>query len=103
MILVCAVDYFWKYWKNAEKEKHIKIVHQQKIRGLVFFSGRLDGFKITCTSIWKKNCTQNPYFLQKFDFCIFEPKNCEVIEKTSKAPINFSPFKCTYLSENSFQ
>ena len=24
--------------------------------------------------------TLNPYFLQKFEFCIFEPKSCEVIE-----------------------
>ena len=37
-----------------------------------------------------KNCTQNPDFLQKVDFCIFEPKNREVIENYSKAPLNFS-------------
>ena len=29
----------------------------------------------------------NPYFLQKFDFCIFEPKNCEVIEVRKRAKI----------------
>ena len=33
---------------------------------------------------FEKNCTQNPYFLQKFDFCIFEPKNCEVIKTLPK-------------------
>ena len=37
-----------------------------------------------------KNCTQNAYFLQKVDFCIFEPKNREVIENSSKTPLNFS-------------
>ena len=36
-----------------------------------------------------KNCTQNAYFLQKVDFCIFEPKNREVIENSSKTPLNF--------------
>ena len=50
----------------------------------------------------KKNCTQNAYFLQKIDFCIFEPKNREVIENSSKPPLNFSPLQCTYLGKNSF-
>ena len=36
-----------------------------------------------------KNCTQNAYFLQKFDFCIFEPQNREVIENSSKTTLNF--------------
>ena len=31
-----------------------------------------------------KNCTQNAYFLQNVDFCVFEPKNCEVTETSSK-------------------
>ena len=50
-----------------------------------------------------KNCTQNAYFFQKVDFCIFEPKNREVIEKSSKAPLSFSPIQCTYLGKNPFQ
>ena len=50
-----------------------------------------------------KNCTQNAYMLQKFDFCIFEPKNREVIENSSKTPLNFSSLQYTYLGENSFQ
>ena len=50
-----------------------------------------------------KNCTQNTYFLQKFDFCIFEPKNREVIENSSKTPLNFSSLQYTYLDKNSFQ
>ena len=62
---------------------------------------KLDGFEIICTSI-KKKCTQNPYFLQKFEFCIFELKNCEVIENSFKALLNFSPFKCTYLGKGNF-
>ena len=37
-----------------------------------------------------ENCTQNAYFLQKIDFCIFEPKNREVIENSSKTPLNLS-------------
>ena len=50
-----------------------------------------------------KNCTQNAYFLQKFDFCIFEPKNREAIENSSKTPINFSSLQYTYLGKISFQ
>ena len=50
-----------------------------------------------------KNCTQNAYFLQKVDFCIFEPQNRERIENSSKTPINFSLLQCTYLGKNSFQ
>ena len=34
-----------------------------------------------------KNSTQNAYFLQKDEFCIFEHKNREVIENSSKAPL----------------
>ena len=37
-----------------------------------------------------KNCTQSAYFLKKNDFCIFEPKNCEVIENSYKTPLDFS-------------
>ena len=49
-----------------------------------------------------KNCTQNAYFLQKIDFCIFEPKNREMNENTSKTPLSFSPLQCIYLDKNSF-
>ena len=51
----------------------------------------------------KKNCTQNAYFLQKDDFCIFVPKNREVIENSPKTPLNFSPLQCIYLGKKSFQ
>ena len=50
-----------------------------------------------------KNCTQNAFFLQKFDFCIFEPKNREVTENSSKTPLNFGSLQYTYLDKNSFQ
>ena len=30
---------------------------------------------------------------------MFEPNNCEVIENSSKAPLNFSPLECTYLGK----
>ena len=52
---------------------------------------------------FNKNCTQNAYFVQKVDFCIFEPKNREVIENASKAPLSFSLLQCIYLGKNSFQ
>ena len=52
----------------------------------------------------KKKCSQNAQFLKKkVDFCIFEPKNCEVIENSSKAPLIFSQFERTYLGKKSFQ
>ena len=50
-----------------------------------------------------KNCTQSAYFLQTNDFCIFEPKNGEVIENSPKTPLIFSPLQCTYLGKKSFQ
>ena len=50
-----------------------------------------------------KNYTQNAYFLQNVDFCIFESKNRKVIENSSKTPLDFSPLQCTYLGKNSFQ
>ena len=50
-----------------------------------------------------KNCTQNAYLLQKFEFCIFEPKNREVMKNSSKTPLNVSSLQYTYLGKNSFQ
>ena len=50
-----------------------------------------------------KTALKNAYFLQKVDVCIFEPKNREVIENSSKPPLNFKPLQCTYLGKNSFQ
>ena len=46
-----------------------------------------------------KTCTQNAYFLQKVDLCIFEPKNREVIENSYKAPLSFGPLQYTYLGK----
>ena len=67
------------------------------------FLSRLAGLQSPVLE-FDKNCTQNAYFLQKVDFCIFEPKNLEVIENSSKTPlISFSPLQCTYLGKNSFQ
>ena len=51
---------------------------------------------------FEKHCTQNSYFLQKLDFCIFEPKNCKMIENSSNAPLNFSPPKCNIRAKNHF-
>ena len=48
---------------------------------------------------YDKNCTQIAYFLQNIDFCIFEPKNREVIENSSNTSLNFSPSQCTCLGK----
>ena len=44
------------------------------------FSSRLGSLQSLVLE-FDQNCIQNAYFLQKVDFCIFEPKNPEVIEK----------------------
>ena len=85
------------------RKKHTKISHKPKIRGFVFFQVGQTGLKSPMLQFEKKKCTQTRNFLQKFDFCIFEPKNCEVIENSFKAPLDFSPLKCTYSGKNSFQ
>ena len=50
-----------------------------------------------------KNCTQNAYFPQEFEFCIFEPQNHEVMENSSKTPLNVSSLQYTYLGKKYFQ
>ena len=66
------------------------------------FSSQLDRFVITFHFNSIKTAL-NAYFLQKVDFCIFEPKNRELIENSSKAPLNCNPLECTYLGKISFQ
>ena len=66
------------------------------------FSSQLDRFVITSHFNWIKTA-MNAYFLLKVDFCIFEPKNRELIENSSKAPLNCNPLKCTNFGKNSFQ
>ena len=51
----------------------------------------------------RKTALKTLNLLKKNDFSIFEPQNCQVIENSSKAPLNFSPLECTYLGKNSFQ
>ena len=78
-----------------------KSVISKNVKWLVFFKST----KQVCNHMhlnFDKNCTQHAYFLQKVDFCIFEPKNCEVIENSFKTSPNFSPLQCTYLGKNSF-
>ena len=88
MILVCAADDFQKYLKMSFKKNHKKC-HQQKIQAFgVFKSARQ-----VCNLL---------YFTSTKEFCIFEPKITEVIENSSKAPLNFSQFQCTYLDKNHF-
>ena len=51
----------------------------------------------------KKLHSKRLFYLKKLIFAFFEPKNREVIENSSKIPLNFSPLQCTYLGKNSFQ
>ena len=106
MVLVCAADDFQKILENAENEPFFKKSFQSVISKnqgiLVFFKSA----KWVCNLlrfILKKKLQSNAYFLQKVDFCIFEPKKREVIENSCKAPLNFSPLQCTYLNNKSFQ
>ena len=105
MILVCAADdvrNFRKIWKivvvflNSKK-----ICHKQNVKCLVLFKSTRQVCNHPVPE-FDKNCTQNAYFLQKVDFCIIEPKNREVIERSFKTPLNFSPLQCTYLGKKSF-
>ena len=50
-----------------------------------------------------KTALKTLIFFKKMFFCIFNPKNREVIENSSKTPLNFCPLQCTYLGKNSFQ
>ena len=52
---------------------------------------------------FEKTALETLIFLKKLIFAFFEPKNREVIENSSKTPLNFSPLQCTYLGKNSFQ
>ena len=84
-------------WKQYTHHKvfggynHKKITHKPKFRGLVFFQVGYTGLKSPVLQ-FEKNCSQNTYLPQKLYFCIFEPKNCEVIENSSKAPLNLVPW-----------
>ena len=74
-------------------------MHKFKCLG---FLSRLDGFVIMYFNLIK-TAPKPLTFLKMLIFAFLNPKNCEVIENFSKARLNFSPFKCTYLGENSFQ
>ena len=80
----------------------LKICHKQKFKYLVFLQVDLTGL-LSPVVQFHKNCNENAYFLTKVAFCIFEPKNREVIGHSSKAPLNSSPLLCTYLGKNSFK
>ena len=90
MMLVCVVDFFFE---NIGKSGNHKKSFITKISGVWWLSSS----KSTVLQ-FEKNCTLN-YFLQKIDFCIFEPQKSELIENSSKASLNFSPLKCTYLGK----
>ena len=50
-----------------------------------------------------KTALETLVFFKKFDFFIFEPKNREVRENSSKTPLNLSSLQYIYLGKNSFQ
>ena len=50
-----------------------------------------------------KTALKTLIFLKKWIFALFYPKNREVIENSSKTPLNFRPFQCIYLGKYSFQ
>ena len=71
-----------------------KIVHRQNCKGSVLFQVGWTGLKPPVLQL-EKNAIKTLFFLKKFDFCIFEPKTCEVIENSFKALLNFSPLRYT--------
>ena len=106
MILVSAEDDFPKNLKILKISffvKNHKNLPLAKCPVFGILSSQPNGFVITTHFNSIKKTALNAYFLQKVDFCIFEPKNREPIENSSKAPLNCSPFKCTYLGKISFQ
>ena len=97
MILVCAaVDFhfFGKFRKLSIFKNSLKICHKQNVKCLVFFQVDLAGLQSPVLK-FDKNCTLNAYFPQKVDYYIFEPKDCEETENSSKKPLIFSPLQCT--------
>ena len=107
MILICAVDYFRKYqkcgkWDFFLKKKVIQNSSLAKIQGFgVVLPICLDEFEITCTSI-RKNALKTLILFKILIFISLNRKNCEVIRNFSKAPLNSSSLKCTYLGKNHF-
>ena len=64
---------FGKFGKLSILKIHKKKRHKQNAKCLVFFKST----RQVCNHLYLnliKNCTQNAYFLQKFDFCIFNQK-----------------------------
>ena len=74
-----------------------KIIKKQNVKSF-FLSNQLDRLVIT-SHFNSIKTVLNAYFLQKVDFLHYEPKNRELIENSSKAPLNCSPLKCTYLGK----
>ena len=83
-----------KFGKVPFFKSSFKICHKQNVECFVFFQVDLAGLQSPVFEL-DKNCTQNAYFLQKVYFCIFERKTREVIDNSSKTPLNFSPLQYT--------
>ena len=102
MILVCVADDFGKFRKFGKLSfflKFIKNLSQAKCQ--VFGVFQVDQACLQSSVLeFDKNYTLNAYFLQKVVFCIFEPKNREMLENSSKTQLNFSQLQCTYMGKN---
>ena len=104
MILVCAADDFRKFRKNLENYQFLKIHKKSVISKMLNVWCFFKSTGQVCNHLYLnsiKTALKTLIFL-KNDFCIFEPKNREVNENTSKTPLCFSPLQCTYLGKNSF-
>ena len=89
---------FGKFGKLSIFKKIIKNLSKAKCQVFDVFQVDKAGLQSPVLE-FDKNCTQNGYFRQKLNFCIFEPQNCEVIENSSKTPLNFSSLHYTYLGK----
>ena len=106
MILVCAADdfrKFRKFWKIINFLKIIKNLSQANCQVFGVFQVDWACLQSSVLEFRIKTALKTLSFFKKLIFCIFELKNCEMIENSSKTPLNFSPLQCTYLGKNSFQ
>ena len=106
MILVCAADdfqNFGKFGKSSTFKNSYKICHKQNVKCLVVFKSTRQVCNHMYLNSIKKTELKTLIFFKKVDFCIFELKNREVIENSSKTSLNFCPLQCTYLGKYSFQ
>ena len=104
MVLVCAADVFRKFRKIYQFLKiHKKsVISKCQVFCVCFFKST----RPVCNHKYLnsiKTALKTLIFFKKLIFCIYEPKNREVIDNSSKTQLYFSPLQCTYWGKNSFQ